>query len=109
MIKDFPQELLDPLARPIDPESVDARMAAQVAFESMGRTAPKDLNLPGKESEATLSTGKPKKERLFRRAATAAALGVVVVGFVLEVGRAYDYEQHVHQPSVATDASSAKR
>lgn len=107
MTKDFPQELLSPLDRPTDPKSVDARMAGQIAFESMGRTAPKEFDLPDTDSERKKRI-QVRAEHLAKRAATIVALGAVVGGFMLAVGRAYDYEQHVHQPPVATDTNSAK-
>ncbi len=108
MTRIFPQELLDPLERPIDTDSVDARMAAQVAFESLGRTAPKKFSLPGTDSERGKRI-RLSMEHLTRRAATIAALRAVVGGSMLAIDRAYNYEQHVHQPSVASDTNGAKR
>ncbi len=96
----LPVELLPAYKRPIDPKSVDDRMSEQLAFENAGRTAPGTLDFSDSKSK--------EKKSLFKRAATIAALGATVAGFMLAIERAYDYEQHVHQPSAPADLNSGK-
>lgn len=103
----LPQELTPAYERPMDAESVDARMAAQLAFEDKARRGPRELDLSFVKPE---SEHRPDKERgVFKRALAVAALGATAVGFMLAVERSYDYEKSIHQPPVPVEVGSAHR